>query len=132
MSLRFFGQVAQSVEQGTENPRVGGSTPSLATLFVLPLLLACQADPCDRLCDRLSNRLGECIVDWPIGWEDLDATSRADFQQGCREGWGELRTSLEPRQVDDALEQCEAGLAELVEMRRDGSVCDQLRALYVD
>ena len=26
------GQVAQSVEQGTENPRVGGSIPSLATI----------------------------------------------------------------------------------------------------
>ena len=27
----FFAQVAQSVEQGTENPRVGGSIPSLST-----------------------------------------------------------------------------------------------------
>ena len=27
------GQVAQSVEQGTENPRVGGSIPSLTTIF---------------------------------------------------------------------------------------------------
>ena len=27
------GQVAQSVEQGIENPRVGGSIPSLATIF---------------------------------------------------------------------------------------------------
>ena len=26
------GQVAQLVEQGTENPRVGGSSPSLATI----------------------------------------------------------------------------------------------------
>ena len=29
------GQVAQSVEQGTENPRVGGSIPSLATTICL-------------------------------------------------------------------------------------------------
>ena len=28
-----IGQVAQSVEQGTENPRVGGSIPSLATIL---------------------------------------------------------------------------------------------------
>ncbi|CAI8796299.1 protein of unknown function [Methylococcus capsulatus] len=28
---QLFGQVAQLVEQGTENPRVGGSIPSLAT-----------------------------------------------------------------------------------------------------
>ncbi len=26
-----YGQIAQSVEQRTENPRVGGSIPSLAT-----------------------------------------------------------------------------------------------------
>ena len=30
---RFLGQVAQLVEQRTENPRVGGSIPSLATLM---------------------------------------------------------------------------------------------------
>ena len=29
------GQVAQSVEQRTENPRVGGSIPSLATIFLI-------------------------------------------------------------------------------------------------
>jgi hypothetical protein len=29
-----FGSVAQSVEQRTENPRVGGSIPSRATIFV--------------------------------------------------------------------------------------------------
>ena len=29
------GQVAQLVEQGTENPRVGGSSPSLATMTSL-------------------------------------------------------------------------------------------------
>ena len=29
------GQVAQSVEQRTENPRVGGSIPSLATFLLL-------------------------------------------------------------------------------------------------
>jgi hypothetical protein len=130
--LRIFGQVAQSVEQGTENPRVGGSTPSLATILALPLLVACQADPCDRLCDRLGNRLAECITDWPVDWEDFDTRSKLSFQQECREDWDVLRSSLEPRQVTDAMEQCEAGLAELVEMRQDGSVCDQLRALYVE
>ncbi len=35
------GQVAQSVEQGTENPRVGGSIPSLTTyLFFLSFSLS--------------------------------------------------------------------------------------------
>ena len=30
----FFAQVAQSVEQWTENPRVGGSIPSLGTIII--------------------------------------------------------------------------------------------------
>ena len=33
-----YGQIAQSVEQRTENPRVGGSIPSLATIFRHPLM----------------------------------------------------------------------------------------------
>ncbi len=35
MCIVFNGQVAQSVEQRTENPRVGGSIPSL-TIFSCP------------------------------------------------------------------------------------------------
>ncbi len=31
IEVAIFAQVAQSVEQGTENPRVGGSIPSLST-----------------------------------------------------------------------------------------------------
>ncbi len=31
IEITFDGQIAQSVEQRTENPRVGGSIPSLAT-----------------------------------------------------------------------------------------------------
>ena len=34
MSFLESGQVAQLVEQRTENPRVGGSTPSLATTLI--------------------------------------------------------------------------------------------------
>jgi hypothetical protein len=33
VSIAFYGLVAQSVEQRTENPRVGGSIPSQATIF---------------------------------------------------------------------------------------------------
>ncbi len=33
-AFNSVGQVAQSVEQRTENPCVGGSIPSLATIFV--------------------------------------------------------------------------------------------------
>ena len=31
IEVAIFAKVAQSVEQGTENPRVGGSIPSLST-----------------------------------------------------------------------------------------------------
>jgi hypothetical protein len=34
LRLRLNGQIAQSVEQWTENPRVGGSIPPLATIFM--------------------------------------------------------------------------------------------------
>ena len=37
MSGLFFAQIAQSVEQGTENPRVDGSIPSLGTKEGLPV-----------------------------------------------------------------------------------------------
>jgi hypothetical protein len=37
MCIELIGQVAQSVEQRTENPRVGGSIPSL-TIFSCPHL----------------------------------------------------------------------------------------------
>ena len=31
--IKYYAQIAQSVEQGTENPRVGGSIPPLGTTF---------------------------------------------------------------------------------------------------
>ena len=39
-NTRPYGQVAQSVEQWIENPRVGGSIPSLATNFLFCSVLA--------------------------------------------------------------------------------------------
>ncbi len=33
--LFFGGEIAQLVEQGTENPRVGGSIPPLTTIYLL-------------------------------------------------------------------------------------------------
>ena len=38
-NLALLGQVAQLVEQRTENPRVGGSIPPLATSYPKPTLL---------------------------------------------------------------------------------------------
>jgi hypothetical protein len=36
--MRPVAQIAQSVEQGIENPRVGGSIPSLGTTICKPLI----------------------------------------------------------------------------------------------
>ena len=42
----FIGQIAQSVEQRTENPRVGGSIPSLATIILCGSSSVDRASPC--------------------------------------------------------------------------------------
>lgn len=36
ISFYMVAEVAQSVEQRTENPRVGGSIPPLGTIFIFP------------------------------------------------------------------------------------------------
>ncbi|RME23855.1 MAG: hypothetical protein D6798_12660 [Deltaproteobacteria bacterium] len=93
---------------------------------------ACVTDDCERLCERVGNRLSSCLDDWPATWADLDATSRAGFVDDCKQSWARQREQLEPRELDDALLQCsEAGDA-LSTMRQDGTVCDELRALYLD
>ncbi|CCQ97693.1 hypothetical protein CULT_70002 [[Clostridium] ultunense Esp] len=38
--VTFYGSVAQSVEQRTENPRVGGSIPSRATIKTTDFILS--------------------------------------------------------------------------------------------
>ena len=40
IEVASFAQVAQSVEQGTENPRVGGSIPSLSTITISHAVVA--------------------------------------------------------------------------------------------
>jgi hypothetical protein len=137
---RRHGQVAQLVEQGTENPRVGGSSPSLATflrraiamLLVFIWATGCKPDPCEQLCDRVANRLSECMQDWPIGWDDLDATSKANFRKRCNNRWDEVRSRLEPRELEDAREQCSETSQALTRLRAENEVCDQLRAVYVE
>ena len=42
----FVGQIAQLVEQGTENPRVGGSIPSLTTINKCGSSSVDRAPPC--------------------------------------------------------------------------------------
>ena len=128
------GQVAQSVEQGIENPRVGGSIPSLATiarLLLFTLLGACSADDCERLCGQLAQRFDDCVDEWPTGWEELDARSEASFRTACQNRWAGVRADLEPRELNDALAQCDDSDAALSRMSRSSTTCDQLRALYL-
>jgi hypothetical protein len=128
-----FGQIAQSVEQGIENPRVGGSIPSLATFFLSGVIaVGCDPDPCDQLCRSATSQIGACMDDWSMEWEDLDASGRANFRRRCLNRWGEVRSSLESRELEDARDQCEETSFELAERSAEGSSCDLLRALYVE
>jgi hypothetical protein len=126
------GQVAQLVEQRIENPRVGGSSPSLATIpLFLFLLLGCKDDPCEQLCQRTTSRLASCMEEWPVGWDDFDSTSRSNFRVRCDNRWDEVRSGLEPRELEDGRDQCSEGLAELTAAQARGEDCDLLRALYL-
>ena len=75
--------------------------------------------------------MAQCLKDWPAGWEDIDATGKRAFTLGCTNRWSEVRSSLEPRELDDALEQCDETLTAIDGMDADGSTCDTLRALYI-
>ncbi len=140
--IASLGQVAQSVEQGTENPRVGGSIPSLATRWMrlgaaaLLVLLAsgCQTDHCEQLCDVMRTRMNQCLGSWPVDWEELDARGATRFESQCSNRWAVVRADLEPRELTDALDQCEETIDALAELSVEtGDVlCDDLRALYVD
>ncbi len=46
--------------------------------------------------------------------------------------WSDLRADLAPRELSDALDQCEEAANALERMSGDGTTCDELRALYLD
>ena len=132
--MRQNGQIAQLVEQGIENPRVGGSIPSLATIFSFSavLLLGCSPDPCTELCEDTTEALQQCLGEWSLDWEDFDASSQSDFQERCSNRWGEVRSNLVARELGDARDQCrETQLAIEASVETEES-CDLLRAIYVD
>ena len=122
-----MGRVAQLVEQGTENPRVGGSTPSPATTFcaVALVLAGCTSDTCYQLCATTAQAIEPCLTEWGAGWDDFDAGSRVAWGDTCRADWDEERLSLELRQVSVANDACTAASEDLGTMS-----CDELRALY--
>ncbi len=132
----YSGQIAQQVEQGTENPRVGGSIPSLATPFrAPPRLLAAVAllfsgcgflqDDCERLCDEVADALTAC-ADPSWSWEDLEVRGPFRFAFGCRRAWDDQKVNLATRDLELALAQCDDGRTLLTEM-----TCDELLELYV-
>ena len=123
------GQVAQLVEQGIENPRVGGSIPSLATTALSLLLVATAmgcGDNCERLCAQLGGRLAECKPD-TLGWTDLGATSRADFVSTCRDDWERVSGQLTTSDLRVALDVCQESARDLSDL-----TCEEVNALYLD
>ena len=128
-----FGQVAQLVEQRTENPRVGGSNPSLATIIFLSLLLSgCGQDACDELCAEMSWRMRSCVREWPEDWSELGARGRPNFRRACLNQWADERAQLESWDLDDALDQCSETSAALRRADERGTTCDELRAMYLE
>jgi hypothetical protein len=121
------GQIAQSVEQGIENPRVGGSIPSLATTLVL--LLAACGDDCAEACQQTTDAIAVCMVDddagWYADWADLGAENRREHREACQNRWNRTAASLEARELEQALDMCANALDDL-----DTMDCDTLRALY--
>ncbi len=104
-----------------------------AALFALTLpALACTADDaCEELCTKTSASLAGCLAEWPVTWEELDATSRQNFRKACDNRWAGERSDLEPGELDDALEQCEEAADVMEALDAQGELCDHLRTLYL-
>ncbi len=126
------GRVAQLVEQGIENPRVGGSTPSPATstflsLSLLALVAAGCGDRCEVLCQQTATRLQQCGIDGQLNltWNDLGARGRVNFVDECRDDWDRARLALSASDLAVALEVCDDTLLELPDIS-----CEELVALY--
>ena len=68
---------------------------------------------------------------WPVTFDELEATDRLGFQQECQRQWATVRSGLEPREFNDALDQCDESLDALERMRVDGTSCAELRTLYL-
>ncbi len=95
----------------------------LALGIGLALASGC-GDRCDRLCVDVSRDLATCKTD-AVTWPDLGATSRIDFLQTCQDDWDALRTDLDARGVELALDVCEDSSDTLEEL-----TCEELVALY--
>jgi hypothetical protein len=102
-----------------------GWTAALASTFAL-LASGCSDDTCYALCARVASRLGGCLDEWGVGWEYFDAEQQSDFGDRCREQWTAEKSTLEPRQLEDATEDCTTAADKI-----DAMSCDEFRALYL-
>ena len=118
------GRVAQSVERGTENPCVGGSTPSPATFFLFVALASGCGDRCEVLCQEVAVELDGCRGD-SLSWADLGATSRLSFVSECETDWNQLESDLSSNALGVALDACKDASDQL-----ESITCEELVALY--
>jgi len=116
----------------------GGAGPgrgvALRALLVVIGLAGCQTDHCDQLCEVMRSRLGECLAEWPVDWEEVDARGAARFESQCQNRWAVVRADLEPRELQDALDQCQEASDAITALAAEDTgdeLCDELRALYV-
>jgi hypothetical protein len=135
------GQIAQLVEQGIENPRVGGSIPSLATLAFALLLGACGppcsdaaiwVSRCESLCCEVADALEGC-VDARFTWSDLGAADRDDFVRQCFAQWDDVSVDLTAYELQQATLVCRDVRRSVaaVEPETEGR-CEEIRALYAE
>ena len=122
-SDKMHGQVAQSVEQGIENPRVGGSIPSLAILTFLSAM-GC-GDRCEVLCQQTAAAVADCRTGTSLSWADLGARGRADFVDRCRDEWDRTSNDLSSNDLREALDVCAETTREVTRLS-----CEELMALY--
>jgi hypothetical protein len=76
------------------------------------------------LCNSVAGRVADCRPD-SITWIDLGATSRADYEDSCRDQWDRVRIDLSANDLRLALEDCAAANQEV-----DTLTCDEIVALY--
>ena len=100
----------------------------LPCVLFLPVFGACIQDPCTELCKQTAEELDQCIQEWPISWRELGYSSQLEFSNLCSTLWSVERSTLEPRSLDDAYEQCEEAYDFY---DANTQTCDQLRALYI-
>ncbi len=106
MRTSFWGQLAQLVEQRTENPRVRGSIPRLATLFS-PILQRRPMKKTWRIilaccCAFLPLGVGATNL-FPVEIKAQSVFPHLDFPQNEQSLWARIRKGFAMPDIEDAL-----------------------------